>query len=76
MNRRQMCATFPSTFAVYEAFVKQAKIEQVVEEIGEDGKLLWIGQRQTVSSCISEVRPSSEKHHLFNHLLIERATSF
>ena len=27
--------------------MKQAKIEPVVEEIGEDAKLLWIGQRQT-----------------------------
>ena len=51
-----MRATLPPNFAVYEAFMKQAKIEQVVEEIGDDAKLLWIGQRQTVSSCISEVR--------------------
>ena len=47
MNRRQMRALLPPTFAVYETFMKQAKIEPVVEETGEDAKLLWIGQRQT-----------------------------
>ena len=30
--------------------MKQSKMEPVVEEIGEDARLLWIGQRQ--SKCV------------------------
>ncbi|KIM41787.1 hypothetical protein M413DRAFT_71609 [Hebeloma cylindrosporum] len=47
MNRRQTRAIFPSTRAGYEAFMKQAKIQPVVEELEEGAKLLWIGRRQT-----------------------------
>ena len=50
MNRRQMRALLPPTRAVYETFMKQSKMEPVVEEIGEDARLLWIGQRQ--SKCV------------------------
>ena len=46
MNRRHMRAILPPTLAVYENFMKQAKMEPVVEEIGEDTRLLWIGQRK------------------------------
>ena len=47
MNRRQTRAIFPTTLASYEAFVKQAKMEPVVEDIGEGGSLQWVGPRQT-----------------------------
>jgi hypothetical protein len=47
LNRRQARAICPSTRETYEAFMKQAKMEPVVEEIGEDARLLWIGHRQT-----------------------------
>jgi hypothetical protein len=46
MNRRQMRAILPPTLEVYETFMKQAKMEPVVEEIGEEARLLWIGQRK------------------------------
>jgi hypothetical protein len=48
LNRRQTRAICLSTRETYEAFMKQAKMEPVVEEIGEDARLLWIGHRQTV----------------------------
>ena len=47
MNRGQTRAIFPTTLASYEAFMKQAKLEPVVEDIGEGGSLQWIGLRQT-----------------------------
>ncbi|KIM41786.1 hypothetical protein M413DRAFT_445012 [Hebeloma cylindrosporum] len=48
LNRRPMRAISPSTLAGYEAFMKQAKMDPVIEEIGEDARLLWIlGQRRT-----------------------------
>ena len=47
LNRRQTRAIIVSTRAGYEAFMRQAKMEPVVEEIGEDARLLWIGHRRT-----------------------------
>lgn len=64
MNRRQMRAIVPSTLAVYEIFMKQAKMEPVVEEIGEDARLLWIGRRQ------------NDRVLLYFHGTFEEALSF
>jgi hypothetical protein len=47
LNRRQARAIVPSTQESYEAFMKKMKMEPLVEEIGEDARLLWIGHRQT-----------------------------
>ncbi|KIM41818.1 hypothetical protein M413DRAFT_445033 [Hebeloma cylindrosporum] len=47
MNRRQMRALVPTTLAGYLTFMKQEKMEPLVEEIGEDARLLWISRRQT-----------------------------
>ena len=59
-----MRATLPPNFAVYEAFMKQAKMEPVVEEIGEDARLLWIGRRQ------------NDRVLLYFHGTFEEASSF
>jgi len=40
MNRRQTRAVFPTALGGYEAFMRQAKLELVVEEIGEGASLL------------------------------------
>jgi len=67
MNRRQLRAIFPSTMAGYEAFMKQANMEPIVEEIGEDAKLLWIGPRQT-GRVLLYFHGTSAMHRLFVHL--------
>jgi hypothetical protein len=36
----------PTTLAGYESFMKQEKMEPVIEEIGADARLLWISPRQ------------------------------
>ena len=45
MNRRQTRAVFGPTRATYEKFLREAKLTPLVEEIGDDGRLLWIGRK-------------------------------
>ncbi|KIM41819.1 hypothetical protein M413DRAFT_445034 [Hebeloma cylindrosporum] len=47
LNRRQMRALVPTTLAGYLAFMKQENMEPLVEELGEDARLLWISPRET-----------------------------
>jgi hypothetical protein len=47
MNRRQIRAFFGPTRKAYDDFIKSKKWEPVVEELGEDARLLWIGPKQT-----------------------------
>ncbi|KAJ3506868.1 hypothetical protein NLJ89_g6622 [Agrocybe chaxingu] len=46
-NRRQARALLGTTRGAYNQFLKENKMEPVVEEIGEDARLLWIGPKQT-----------------------------
>ena len=47
MNRRQIRSTFGSTRETYDSFVHETKLTPLVEDIGEDAKLLWIGPKVT-----------------------------
>ncbi|KIM41817.1 hypothetical protein M413DRAFT_445032 [Hebeloma cylindrosporum] len=47
MNRRQARAFFGPTRKAYDDFVKSKKWEPVVEELGDDARLLWIGPKHT-----------------------------
>jgi len=47
MNRRQTRAFFGPTRKAYDDFIKSKNWEPVVEELGEDARLLWIGPKQT-----------------------------
>ena len=67
MNRRQLRVIFPSTMAGYEIFMKKTNMEPIVEEIGEDAKLLWIGPRQT-DRVLLYLHGTSETHRLSVHL--------
>ena len=46
-ERRQTRALFGSTRATYDSFMREAKLTPLVEDIGGDGKLLWIGPKVT-----------------------------
>ena len=47
MNRRQIRAVVGETSATYYNFMREAKLTPLVEELGEDAKLLWIGPKIT-----------------------------
>ncbi|KAF8968821.1 Alpha/Beta hydrolase protein [Flammula alnicola] len=47
MNRRQLRAFSGPTRKVYNAFMKEKDLPQIVEDIGEDARLLWIGAKHT-----------------------------
>jgi hypothetical protein len=47
MNRRQACAFYKPTRAVYNDVVKQLNYPQVIEELGDDARLLWVGAKRT-----------------------------
>lgn len=47
MNRRQVRAFFGETRDTYDAFMKAEKSAAVVEELGENARLLWIGPKRT-----------------------------
>lgn len=47
MNRKQTRAIFGATRATYDNFVREAKLTPLVEEIGDDARLLWIGPKRT-----------------------------
>lgn len=47
MNRRQFRAFFGSTTKTYETFLKEKKLPRVVEDIGDDARLFWIGPKHT-----------------------------
>jgi len=46
-NRKQSRAIFGETRDSYNAFMKSKQLEPVVEEIGEDARLLWVGAKVT-----------------------------
>jgi hypothetical protein len=46
-NRRQIRAIFGTTRGAYDNFVREAKLTPLVEEIGDDARLLWIGPKIT-----------------------------
>jgi len=45
MNRRQTRALFGETRETYDAYMKSQNLAPVVDELGEDARLLWIGPR-------------------------------
>ena len=47
MNRRQIRAFFGPTRKAYDDFLKSKRWEPVVEELGDDARLFWIGPKQT-----------------------------
>jgi len=47
--------------------MKKTNMEPIVEEIGEDAKLLWIGPRQT-DRVLLYLHGTSETHRLSVHL--------
>jgi acetyl esterase/lipase len=47
LNRRQLRLVFGEAPGTYAAYMKSKKLQPVVEEIGEDGRLLWIGSKKT-----------------------------
>lgn len=47
MNRRQIREFFGPIRKAYDHFLKSKKWEPVVEELGDDVRLLWIGPKQT-----------------------------
>lgn len=47
MNRRQVRAFYQPTRAVYNDVVKQLNYPQVIEELGDDARLLWVGAKRT-----------------------------
>ena len=48
-TRRQTRALFGLTRATYDKFMHEAKLTPLVEDIGDDAKLLWIGPKVTDS---------------------------
>lgn len=50
LNVRQLQSLFGTTRATYEKWAKKAGVEPVIEDIGEDAKLFWIGDR-----CLDKV---------------------
>ena len=44
---KQTRAIFGPTRATYDNFVQEAKLTPLVEDIGDDAKLLWIGPKVT-----------------------------
>ncbi|KAF9481609.1 alpha/beta-hydrolase [Pholiota conissans] len=47
LNRKQLRVVFGTTRKMYDDFTKSKGLPQVVEEIGEDSRLLWIGPKHT-----------------------------
>ena len=47
LNHEQMRALSRPTRAIYEHFVRETKLTPLVEEIGDDARLLWIGPKIT-----------------------------
>jgi len=47
LNRRQARAFLHDTRETYDRFVCKAKLTPLVEEIGDDARLLWIGPKRT-----------------------------
>ncbi|KAF8166296.1 Alpha/Beta hydrolase protein [Mycena galopus ATCC 62051] len=43
----QLQYAFGTTMSVYEKWTKQVKLSPVVEEVGDDAQLLWIGPKRT-----------------------------
>lgn len=52
LNRRQIRAFFGPTTKVYEDYVKAKKLPSVVEDIGGDAKLLWLGPNENLQRVI------------------------
>ena len=46
-NRKQTRAIFGPTRATYDNFMHEAELNPLVEDIGDDAKLLWIGPKET-----------------------------
>jgi len=46
-NRKQTRAIFGPTRTIYDNFMHEAKLTPLVEDIGDDAKLLWIGPKVT-----------------------------
>ena len=46
-NTKQTRAIFGATRSTYDNFVQEAKLTPLVEDIGDDAKLLWIGPKVT-----------------------------
>ena len=46
-KRNQTRAIFGPTRGTYDNFVHEAKLTPLVEDIGDDAKLLWIGPKVT-----------------------------
>lgn len=46
MNRKQTRAFFGPTSKAYSDFMKSQKLPPVVEDIGEDARLYWIGPKE------------------------------
>lgn len=46
-SRKQTRAIFGPTRGTYDKFVHEAKLTPLVEDIGDDAKLLWIGPKVT-----------------------------
>ncbi|KAF8205832.1 Alpha/Beta hydrolase protein [Mycena galopus ATCC 62051] len=47
LSTSQLQYAFGTTLSVYEKWTKQVKLTPVVEEIGDDARLLWIGPKRT-----------------------------
>ena len=47
LNNEQMRALSRPTRAIYENFVRETELTPLVEEIGDDARLLWIGPKIT-----------------------------
>jgi len=47
LSPQQIQWTTGDTFSVYEAWTKQNGFPLVVDELDEDARLLWIGERRT-----------------------------
>jgi hypothetical protein len=45
-NNAQLQAFTPPTNQVYAQVMKKAKMEQIVDEIGENARILWVGGRR------------------------------
>lgn len=67
LNRRQIRAFFGPTTKVYEDYVKAKKLPSVVEDIGSDAKLLWLGPNENLQRVILYIHGmcfvSSQKQH-------------
>ena len=46
-NRKQTRAIFGATRTTYDNFIRETKLTSLVEEIGDDARLLWIGPKIT-----------------------------